>query len=100
MDEWLNLSKRNLRLDLGDVLFLPSEKRRHIDEETSGFLLDRSAVVRGRGGGRLQRCCRWFWVVLGCLPVGLGHMMTGVTGPWLSQLMAGLKAEEEDEVDG
>lgn len=39
-------------------------------------------------------------MVLGDLPVGLGHMMTGVTGPWLSQLTAGLKAEEEEEVDG
>lgn len=57
MDEWLILSKRNFKFDLGDVLlFLPS--------------------------------------------VGLGHMMTGVPGPWLSQLMAGLKAEEEEEVDG
>lgn len=100
MDEWLNLSKRNLRLDLGDVLlFLPSEERRWTvmrrqrapywmaqlwgeEEEEEGY----ENVAGGSG---------WF-----CLPVGLGHMMTGVTGPWLSQLMAGLKAEEEEEVDG
>lgn len=57
VDEWLILSKRNFKFDLGDILlFLPS--------------------------------------------VGLGHMMSGVTGPWLSQLMAGLKAEEDEEVDG
>lgn len=31
VDEWLSLSKRNFKLDLGDVLFLPSAKRGHID---------------------------------------------------------------------
>lgn len=52
------------------------------------------------GSGDVVDGCRRFWVVLACLPVGLGHMMTGVTGPWLSQLIAGLKAEEEEEADG
>lgn len=54
VDEWLILSKRNFKLDLGDVLLFPS--------------------------------------------VGLRHMMTGVPGPWLSMLAAGLKADEEDMV--
>lgn len=57
VDEWLILSKRNFKFDLGDVLLLPSA-------------------------------------------VGLRHMMTGVPDPWLSTLRAGLKAEEEDAMEG
>lgn len=47
VDEWLILSKRNFKFDLGDVLvFLPSDNRGNIDEGTNAFcwIAQRSAA--------------------------------------------------------
>lgn len=50
VDEWLILSKRNFKFDLGDALLvLPSDKRGNIDEGTTAFcwIAQRSAEEAG-----------------------------------------------------
>lgn len=95
MDEWLILSKRNFKFDLGDVLLFPSaepsgvvinkNKKREENEKIFCHLSYSESLTRRFDFERVTN---------ERLPVGLRHMMTGVPDPWLSTLRDGLKAEE------
>lgn len=98
VDEWLILSKRNFKFDLGDVLLLPSAE----DGSKEKLIRGQKSVISKMSfcqnvDSRILILSVCLHVNLLGLPVGLRHMMTGVPDPWLSMLMAGLKAEEDAE---
>ncbi len=89
--DWLNLSKRNFRLDLGEVLFLNSLNR-EINSLNHVFSIIRDSLS----------CTFWIQILnvreASQIPVGLRHIITGVPAPCPSVLREPKTGERLGEI--